>query len=260
MEPMADAVPLHPPAGALHPGPDGLEEAPDAASPEAPEDRKTSVSPAPSATRPHLLILRFALLNLVAVAILGAAWAQGLVDLVLRSDRTHICVVIFVVFLGGLAVCARKVWRTSIELEAARRPDWQREKALDELLAPLRHCEPEQRGNLFGALRMRLSQRITAVRHVAGNLVLLGLVGTVVGFIVALSGVDPTQAGDVKSVAPMVAGLIEGMSTALYTTLVGSVLNIWLMANYQLLAGGTVQLIAALAELIENHARPRLHR
>ena len=52
----------------------------------------------------------------------------------------------------------------------------------------------------------------------------------------------------------MVAGLIAGMSTALYTTLVGSLLNLWLMANYQLLASGTVQLVATLAERIEGDA------
>ena len=32
----------------------------------------------------------------------------------------------------------------------------------------------------------------------------------------------------------MVSTLIDGMSVALYTTLVGSVLNVWLMLNYRL--------------------------
>ena len=45
-------------------------------------------------------------------------------------------------------------------------------------------------------------------------------------------------------------------STALYTTLVGAVLNVWLMVNYHLLAGGTVKLITALVELGEEHAGP----
>jgi hypothetical protein len=44
------------------------------------------------------------------------------------------------------------------------------------------------------------------------------------------------------------------MSTALYTTLVGSVLNIWLMINHGLLMGGTVKLAAAVIELGETHA------
>jgi hypothetical protein len=75
----------------------------------------------------------------------------------------------------------------------------------------------------------------------------------VIGFIIALSGVEAEQAGDVSSIAPMVSQLIEGMSVALYTTLVGAVLNLWLMVNYQLLAGGTVSLINEIVELGERH-------
>jgi hypothetical protein len=57
----------------------------------------------------------------------------------------------------------------------------------------------------------------------------------------------------VKSVAPMVSTLIAGMSTALYTTLVGSVLNIWLTINHGLLLGGTIKLAAMVIELGEVH-------
>jgi hypothetical protein len=49
--------------------------------------------------------------------------------------------------------------------------------------------------------------------------------------------------------------LIDGMSVALYTTLVGSVLHIWLIVNYHMLATGTVELVTAVAELGERHAR-----
>ena len=52
----------------------------------------------------------------------------------------------------------------------------------------------------------------------------------------------------------MVSTLIAGMSTALYTTLVGSVLNVWLMINYHLLVGGTVKLITGLLEFGEDNA------
>ncbi|TQV80973.1 MotA/TolQ/ExbB proton channel family protein [Denitrobaculum tricleocarpae] len=102
---------------------------------------------------------------------------------------------------------------------------------------------------------MKLTHRIAVVRNVANALVLLGLIGTVVGFIIALSGVDPEQASDVSAITPMVSTLIEGMSTALYTTLVGAILNVWLMVNYQLLAAGTVKLITALVEFGESNGR-----
>ena len=61
-----------------------------------------------------------------------------------------------------------------------------------------------------------------------------------------------------RDLGATVIGLDLGPSD--YTTLVGSIFNIWLMANYQLLASGTVHLIAGISELVDSHARPRLHR
>lgn len=74
------------------------------------------------------------------------------------------------------------------------------------------------------------------VRWIGGVLVMMGLIGTVVGFVMALSGVNPAQVHNVGSISPMVATLLHGMSTALYTTLVGSVGYLWLSLNAYLLA------------------------
>ena len=73
-------------------------------------------------------------------------------------------------------------------------------------------------------VRLKVSNRIAFVNYKANSLVFLGLVGTVIGFIVALSGVDPVTISIAKAVGPLVANLIQGMSIALYTTLVGAVL------------------------------------
>jgi biopolymer transport protein ExbB/TolQ len=203
----------------------------------------------------YLLVLRFALLNLAGFALLGAAYVQGLVHKVIVADPTYLSVLIALVFLGGLGICARKVWQTSRELNSVREADALSESAAMRHLAPLLGRSAESRANLAGAVRLRLSHRIAIVRNIANSLVLLGLIGTVLGFIIALSGVDPERAADISAIAPMVSTLISGMSTALYTTLVGAILNVWLMANHQLLAGGTVKLIAALVERAEDHAR-----
>ncbi len=205
----------------------------------------------------HQLILRFALLNLAGFGLLGAAWVQGLVDMVLDADKTYLSVLIFLVFVGGFGLCTARVWRTSRELDEVRRRNRGDGSTVTHYLTPMLDRDAESRANLASALRLKLSHRIAIVRHIGNSLVLLGLIGTVLGFIIALSGVDPQRASDISAIAPMVATLIAGMSTALYTTLVGAVLNVWLMANHQLLAGGTVRLIAALVELAETHARNR---
>ena len=90
--------------------------------------------------------------------------------------------------------------------------------------------------------------------HLAGSLVVLGLIGTVIGFIIALSGVDPDIATNPQAVSPMVATLIEGMSVALYTTLVGAVLSVWLGLCNRMLASAVRELAAATVDRGENAA------
>ncbi len=99
--------------------------------------------------------------------------------------------------------------------------------------------------------RLKLSNRITIVRHTANSLVFLGLVGTVIGFIVALFGVDPKSVSSAAAAGPMVAKLILGMSIALYTTHVGAVLYLWLIVTHRMLASGTVNLINTIIEMGE---------
>lgn len=204
---------------------------------------------------PHhsLLILRFALVNLLGGALLAIAFLQGLVDQVISADRTYLTVVIFVVFLGGLAHCGWKIIRISRELNLVRDFNPLVHSMAAEYLAKLRGGSVTSHGVLAGALRLKLIQNVAVIRHFASSLLLLGLIGTVLGFIIALSGVDPDSVSDISAVGPMVSQLISGMSTALFTTLVGSVLNVWLMINYQLLASGTIKLITAIQEFGERH-------
>ncbi len=203
----------------------------------------------------YLLLLRFALFNMLAAALLAAAYIQGWIAMVLSADRSYLCLAIFAVFLAGLVVCAWRIWQTSRDLNQVKALDPLTSSATADYIAKLRGRAGDSRAMLSSTMRLKLSQLISVVRHVAASLVLLGLIVTVVGFIIALSGVYPAQAADVKSIAPMVSTMIEGMSTALFTTLVGSVLNLWLMVNYRMLYGGTVKLITALIELGEDHAR-----
>ena len=60
------------------------------------------------------------------------------------------------------------------------------------------------------------------------RLVNFGFIGTFIGFIIALSGVDPSQANSVEAMRPMIASLIAGMGTALFTSLVGLLTAEWL--------------------------------
>ena len=199
----------------------------------------------------YLLLLRFALVNLVAFALLGAAWAQGLVAKVINADVTNMVILICVVFLIGLILAGYRLWKVSKQLNAAYNfnPD-ERSRASD-FLKKTKGKNATSRANIAQALRLKLFSRIVHIRYISNSLTVLGLIGTVLGFIIALSGVDPDVASNPSAISPMVAQLIEGMSVALYTTLVGSILSVWLGLIYQMLATGTSNLISQIIELSE---------
>jgi hypothetical protein len=208
-------------------------------------------------SKPHryLLFLRFLLVNLVAVALLGAVFLQGWLNGIFVPITLEMSFGIFAVFLYGLSACGIKVWRTSVELNDIRAGAPDKSSRAAKYLATVYGGAPESRSLGAAALRLKLSNGVAVVRQVANGLVFLGLIGTVVGFIIALSGVDPKAATEIDSVANMVATLISGMSVALYTTLVGAVLYVWLTVNHRILTSGAVNLIGAIIELGESRER-----
>jgi hypothetical protein len=203
----------------------------------------------------YVLVLRFAIVNVAGLALLAAATFAGWTGALLLGDATGISALIAGIFAAGLALATTKAWRVSRELNWVRATTPPRESKVAAYLRAIDACGPESRALLASSLKLKLGSRIGVVRQFGTALVLLGLIGTVVGFIIALSGVEPQAAADPASIAPMVSTLIRGMATALNTTLVGSVLNIWLMANYHLLSAGTVNLIAGIVARGEAHAR-----
>ena len=206
-------------------------------------------------TRRSLLLLRFALLNLTATALVLAAAVQGWIDPILRSDTLHIVKLIAAVFVLGLIQCTGRILKLSRELDGLEQGSPEPGTRAAAFLDSIRGLDGQGRSTLASALRLKLATRLGGIKHTASTLVLLGLVGTVVGFIEALSGVDPSTVGDAAAIGPMVSSLLHGMAVALYTTLVGSLLNIWLMLDYRLVEGGTVHFLTRLVEIGECRGR-----
>jgi MotA/TolQ/ExbB proton channel family protein len=192
--------------------------------------------------------MRFMLANSIAVALVAAVWAHGWLDGMIATDKYHLVKLNVSVFLIGLGLCGHRILKLSQDLNelmenalspALRTNAYQRAAA---------RRDSQSRALMADSLKMKFGFRLGTIRHIANTIVLIGLVGTVIGFIIALSGVNAEAATDAQAIAPMVSTLLLGMAIALYKTLVGSVLNIWLMANYRLLEGGTVHLVAGIIE------------
>ena len=208
-------------------------------------------------SKPHryLLFLRFLLVNLVGLALLMAAYLQDWLDGIFVPITMELSLVIFLVFLIGILSCGNRVWRTSVELNDIRTGAPRAGSRAAKYLATVYGGSADSRTLGASSLRLKLGNNVAVIRQIANGLVFLGLIGTVIGFIIALSGVDPKAATEIDSVANMVATLISGMSVALYTTLVGAVLYVWLTINHRILTTGSVNLIGAIIELGEARER-----
>jgi hypothetical protein len=201
-------------------------------------------------SRDYLLLLRFAILNVAALGLLAVAWQPGWVLLVLSNDVTKLSLIIVVVFFIGWCLCVFKVWPCSQQPNAINNHDTQGHRVhwYQQLATS---SAPHAHGAVADCLRARLYARISGVRTIVKQLVILGLIGTIVGFIIALSGVNADAISQVDAIGAMASTLLQGMSVALFTALVGAIFHVWLSMCYQVLATGTVNLTNAISERAE---------
>ncbi|MBB6409256.1 MotA/TolQ/ExbB proton channel family protein [Mesorhizobium sangaii] len=73
------------------------------------------------------------------------------------------------------------------------------------------------------------------VDWLATHVVRIGLLGTVVGLIVAFSAARAGGSADPNAIRSMIGSVIDGMYVALYATLLGIATNLWLKINLRLL-------------------------
>ena len=203
----------------------------------------------------YLLVVRFCLINVIFVSVILAVYLQGWLDAMFSEETIALVLFIFIVFVYGLFLCGAKIWQTTVELNDIKTGSPPPASRAGKYISSIYGNDQEGRSISAMALRVKLTNRISIVRHFANSLVFLGLIGTVIGFIIALSAVDPKSTADASTVAPVIAKLISGMSIALYTTLVGAVLHLWLIVNHRILSSGTVNLYSAIVELGETSGR-----
>ena len=78
-------------------------------------------------------------------------------------------------------------------------------------------------------------QRWRDVEWLATHVVRIGLLGTVIGLIIAFSAAKSGGAADPDAIRPMIAAVVDGMYVSLYATLLGIATNLWLKINLRLL-------------------------
>ena len=199
----------------------------------------------------YLLILRYSLINLVGLSFLFVLITQGYLSKAIKADITNMVIVIIGVFSIGYVLAAYRTFWISKELNYAMKKKLPTLSLASEYVSNTKKLDASSRNNLAISLRLKLATKINFIKFISNTLVILGLIGTVVGFIIALSGVDGSVSSNPEEVSKMVSTLIQGMSVALYTTLVGSICSVWLNICFQILSTGSNKLLSRIIEIGE---------
>ena len=212
-------------------------------------------------------------LTLRALIILGViafafylAGELGLVRQGLVADKSYLSYVILAVYLGATlhwfwlahSLSGERQRLASLEAAADARDELPAlsEGRLPALLANLRRKAGADGSSLIEALGDDFANRHALGHFLSDVLLKLGLVGTVVGFILMLLPVADFGAFDPKLMPKLLASMSEGMSVALYTTLAGLVTSTLLKAQYYLLDASLAQFVNRLVVYVDVHLGP----
>lgn len=210
----------------------------------------------------NLIFRALILMGVVAFGFYLAA-DQGLVTLALDSDKSYISYVIL-----GLYLLASAHWlwlaRTLSEerqqfasLEAAVESEEEITTAdtgsglLASFLRNLRGKHDSDPAALLEAFGDELANRHALGHFTSDVLLKLGLLGTVVGFILMLLPVGEIKEFDPVLMRQLLSAMSGGMAVALYTTLAGLVTSTLLKMQYHILDASASQLATRLAVLVD---------
>jgi MotA/TolQ/ExbB proton channel family len=229
-----------------------------------------------------LLWMIFTGLSVFAVVLL---WQYGLIRLMVTSDRTYLSSVI-----AGLYIitCFHCFWRTRAvarEGDAARRcrailsaPDGAKALDADARVLPaglvrdhIRSLVTKAAGQGDGESRIDQTLLLRALADrlrgsngfgtfVSETLMKLGLLGTIIGFIIMLAPIATLDAADKVSMKSSMGLMSDGMAVAMYTTLAGLVGSILVRIQYYMLDAATQRVFSDAVMLTETHVTPALER
>ncbi len=213
-------------------------------------------------------------------------WHYGLIRLMIASDRTYLSAIIGVLYVVTSLHC---LWRTIViarEADAGRgvaRVLAESGAAVPATAGPLGgaalppglvadhihnlvlKAETQGAGRIDQTLLLRsLADRLRGSNgfgaFASDTLMKLGLLGTIIGFIIMLApiaGIDASDRGLLKSSMGL---MTDGMAIAMYTTLAGLVGSILLKIQYYMLDAATARVFSQAVTLTETRVVPALER
>ncbi|MDE3004066.1 MAG: MotA/TolQ/ExbB proton channel family protein [Gemmatimonadota bacterium] len=202
----------------------------------------------------RIFLLAMILSGLIAFGA-TVAWREGLILAALESDSSRLTWLILLIYLLGSVRWLYLAYdisckRSSLALGEPTR----RSEGMDQiLLSQESKVEAQAQLDVFAD---RLSKRNVSGRFLADLLLRLGLLGTIVGFILMLLPIGNIQDFDINLVQQLMIQMSAGMAVALYTTLSGLITSTLMKLQYLLVDDALVDLIHDLQEHVNRCSSP----
>ena len=216
---------------------------------------------------PNALLYKWLVINSFAALLVYIAWLRDWISLVIDSDASYLSIVIGLVF--GVFLLTSSFHILAINREIGWFAGGAKNGAAADYYSRLRRKGANSAGDkidqglLASTLRARMFMPIQIVAYVANVLILLGLIGTVVGFVIAVNGLGDSIAGgtNIERVQGVLGQIVNGMGVALFTTLVGAILGgLWLQIHYQMLVRAVGGLVVDIVERADIEIIPEITR
>jgi hypothetical protein len=187
----------------------------------------------------------------------------GLVRRGLGADQSRLSLVILALYVGAtlhwlwlahrLAADRRQMAKLEASQDAPE--DWPSagQGTLGDLIGNLRKKAKGDSSVLIGALGDDLANRHALGHFLSDVLLKLGLLGTVVGFILMLIPLGEAGGFDAALMPRLLGAMSSGMSVALYTTFAGLVTSTLLKAQYYMLDASLAQFVNRLTVFVDVH-------
>lgn len=151
-------------------------------------------------------------------------WNLGLLNTLIKEDVTYLSTIILVLFCIVTAYLGVAAWQISKQINCATTQSTHIKSWSSEYITLLqwqRNHNINESESLLARLVERIHRGHSTGWFFSDVLMRLGLIGTVIGFVLMLSTVYQLKNNDVQALQQLLGTMGSGMQVALYTTLSG---------------------------------------
>jgi len=208
---------------------------------------------------PYLILMQwFILAGLISFGIF-MVWDEGILPKMLASDNTRLSVLILVLFFLACLHCLERSFFLSRQFNVLKSNHGQPANSpIHVYLKASSNKKEEDLTLLTEVLAEKIRGQHQIGWFVTSALIKLGLLGTVIGFMLMLGALDSVKSMDIEQVQVLMQSMTQGMKIALNTTLLGLGSSLLLGLQYLYLDRRADQLIAATIELSQQAGTPLL--